>query len=83
MIRIALIGDIGSGKSHIAKQFGYPIFNADKEVNKLYKKSRKSFIKLKKILPKYINSFPVKKRQLSAAVISNQNNLKMDLQSIT
>ena len=76
MIRIALIGDIGSGKSHIAKQFGYPIFNADKVVNKLYKKSRKSFIKLKKILPKYINSFPVKKRQLSAAVISNQNNLK-------
>ena len=23
MIRIAVLGDIGSGKSHVAKQFGY------------------------------------------------------------
>ena len=29
MIRIAIVGDIGSGKSHIAKLFNYPIFNAD------------------------------------------------------
>ena len=32
MIRVAVIGDIGSGKSYVAKQFGYPIFNADAEV---------------------------------------------------
>ena len=38
MIRIAVVGDIGSGKSYVAKQFGYPVFNADLEVNKLYKK---------------------------------------------
>ena len=41
MIRIAVLGDIGSGKSHVAKQFGYPVFNADTEVAKLYKKNRK------------------------------------------
>ena len=41
MIRLAVIGDIGSGKSYVAKQFGYPVFNADDEVVKLYKKSRK------------------------------------------
>ena len=29
MIRIALVGDIGSGKSYIAKLFNYPVFNAD------------------------------------------------------
>ena len=29
MIRIGIVGDIGSGKSYIAKKFGYPIFNAD------------------------------------------------------
>ena len=29
MIKIAVVGDIGSGKSHIAKLFGYPVFNAD------------------------------------------------------
>ena len=76
MIRIAVLGDIGSGKSHVAKQFGYPVFNADLEVSKLYRKSRKCYNKLKKTLPDYINSFPVKKSKLSEAVMANQNNLK-------
>ena len=40
MIRLAIVGDIGSGKSYVAKQFGYPVFNADEEVAKLYKKNR-------------------------------------------
>ena len=44
MIKIAIIGDIGSGKSYVAKQFGYPVFNADKEVNKIYR-SNNSFTK--------------------------------------
>ena len=34
---IGILGDIGSGKSFVAKQFGYPVFNADEEVNKIYK----------------------------------------------
>ena len=58
MIRIAVLGDIGSGKSYAAKQFGYPVFNADTEVTKLYRKSKKCYNKLKKILPNYITSFP-------------------------
>ena len=76
MIRIAVLGDIGSGKSHVAKQFGYPVFNADAEVVKLYKKSRKCYKKLKKSLPKHIVSFPVKKIELSKAIMANQDNLK-------
>ena len=56
MIKIAIIGDIGSGKSYVAKQFGYPVFNADKEVKKIYKNSRKCFKKLKKI-PNFIYFF--------------------------
>ena len=76
MIRLAVIGDIGSGKSYVAKQFGYPVFNADVEVAKLYKKSRKCYGKLKKKLPDYITSFPIKKSELSEAVMDNQNNLK-------
>ena len=43
MKRIGLLGDIGSGKSFIAKNFGYPVFNADNEVDKLYKKKSKNF----------------------------------------
>ena len=76
MIRIGILGDIGSGKSYVAKQFGYPVFNADLEVSKLYKKSKKSYMRLKKALPYYITSFPVKKKELSSAIVANQHNLK-------
>ena len=76
MIRIAVLGDIGSGKSHVAKQFGYPVFNADSEVERLYKKSRRCFNKLKKTLPKHISSFPLKKSEISKAIIDNHVNLR-------
>ena len=76
MIRIGILGDIGSGKSHVAKSFGYPVFNADKEVGKLYKKDRKIFFKLKKILPKYFKKFPIQKFEVSNAIIDKKQNLK-------
>ena len=64
MIRIAVVGDIGSGKSHVARQFGYPVFNADIEVAKLYKNSRKCYNGLKRALPNYITSSFVSKNFL-------------------
>ena len=76
MIRIAILGDIGSGKSHIARLFGYPVFNADIEVAKLYKKNKKCYNKLKKVLPKHIISFPIKKNEILSAIIADQKNLK-------
>ena len=76
MIRIGIIGDIGSGKSYVAKQFGFPVFDADIEVNKIYKKNRKCFKKLKKTFPNHIFSFPVKKKELSRVVSENKNNVK-------
>ena len=76
MIRIGIVGDIGSGKSYIAKKFGYPIFNADVEVSKIYKRNRNCYKKLKKKLPKYIVSFPIKKNEVSRAIMGNKNNIK-------
>ena len=76
MIKIGITGDIGSGKSFIANQFGYPVFNADKEVKKIYKNSKNCFIELKKNLPKFITSYPIKKKDLKKAVLENKNNLK-------
>jgi dephospho-CoA kinase len=76
MIKIGILGDIGSGKSYVAKNFGYPVFNADFEVGKLYKKDRKIFKELKKVLPKYIYSFPVNKNEISNAILDNKPNLK-------
>jgi dephospho-CoA kinase len=76
MIRIGILGSIGSGKSYVAKNFGYPVFNADLEVGKLYKKDRKTFNKLNKILSRYIHSFPINKIEISKAILSNNSNLK-------
>ena len=76
MIRIGIIGDIGSGKSYVANNFGYPVFNADQEVSDLYKKNKKIFKSLNKLIPKYIVSFPIDKREVSNAILANQLNLK-------
>ena len=76
MIKIGILGDIGSGKSYIAKKFGYPVFNADQEVGKLYKRNKKIFYKLKKILPKFIHSFPINKKEIIKAIFANKINLK-------
>ena len=76
MIRIGILGDIGSGKSYVSKIFGYPVFNADEEVARLYKKDKKIFFKLKKKLPRFIHKFPIEKNQISKAILSNKVNLK-------
>ena len=74
--KIGILGDIGSGKSFVAKQFACPIFNADHEVNKIYKKNRSCFNKLKNKLPKYIKSYPINKIELSNAILANIKNLR-------
>ena len=76
MIRIGILGDIGSGKSYIARNFGYPVFNADYEVAQIYQKDKNIFNKLKIQLPKYIHSFPIDKKEVSNAILSNKKNLK-------
>ncbi len=76
MIRIGIVGDIGSGKSYVARKFGFPVFDADFEVSKIYKKSRKCFKKLKKTFPKHIFSFPIKRKELSQVVAKDKNNVK-------
>ena len=76
MIRIAVLGGIGSGKTHIAKLFNFPVFNADLEVAKIYKNNRQCFMKLKKKLPEYFSSFPAKKDQIIRAITNNEKNLK-------
>ena len=73
---IGILGDIGSGKSFVAKQFGCPVFNADQEVNKLYKKDRSCYIKLNYKLPKFIKSIPINKIELGNAILANKKNLK-------
>tara|TARA_B100001121_G_scaffold128441_1_gene112836 strand:+ start:56 stop:631 length:576 start_codon:yes stop_codon:yes gene_type:complete len=77
MKRIAVVGGIGSGKTYAAKLFGLPIFNADKEVSKIYKENKLAYKKLKIKLPNFIFTFPIKKKQISDAVKSNYKNLNL------
>ena len=76
MIRIAILGDIGAGKSFVSKQFNCPLFNADKEVAEIYKNDRSCYQKIKKALPKYIISDHLDKKFLLKAVLDSKNNLK-------
>jgi len=76
LIKIGVLGDIGSGKSFIAKQFGCPVFDADKEVNRIYKNDKSCYKKLKRILPKFIKSKIIKKNELGTAIKANKKNLK-------
>ena len=71
-----MVGDIGSGKSHIATLFGYPVFNADFEVAKIYKTNKGCFKKLKKRLPKYFSEFPANKIQIIKAIEDSEKNLR-------
>ena len=76
MIRIGVIGGIGSGKSFISKLFKSPVFNADREVEFLYKNNLECFKKLKKKLPRFVKSFPISKSQLIKAINEDKKNLK-------
>ena len=77
MRRIALVGDIGSGKTFFSKLFKYPIFNADLVVSKLYQKDKFLHKKIKKKFPHKVGNFPLKKKELLQIIFQNQKNLKV------
>ena len=79
MIKICIVGDIGSGKTYISNLFSKNknlIFNADLEVNKIYNYNKNIFKKLKKKLPHFIKTFPTNKSEIHNAIIFNKSNLK-------
>ena len=76
MIKIGILGNIGSGKTFVANQFGYPVFNADSEVSKIYKNNKTCFKILKKNFPNHIFSFPINKKEISKLILTNKKNLK-------
>jgi len=76
MIRIAIVGDIGSGKSFISNLFNQPVFNADLEVANVYRKDKSCFEKINKAIPNYFSKFPLKKTELIQSIIGDKNNLK-------
>ena len=75
MIRIGILVKLALEKPMLQK-VGYPVFDADLEVGKLYKKDKKIYKKLKNILPNYISSFLVNKNEISKAILANKSNLR-------
>tara|TARA_B100000989_G_scaffold140046_1_gene104158 strand:+ start:86 stop:673 length:588 start_codon:yes stop_codon:yes gene_type:complete len=76
LIKIGILGDIGAGKSFVARQFRVPVFDADKEVRQIYKNDKFCFKKIKKKLPQHIKSKIIKKNELGIAIKANRKNLK-------
>ncbi len=76
MIKIGILGDIGAGKSFVAKQFRSPVFDADKEVRQIYKYDKSCYKKIKKKFPLFIKSKIIKKNELGVAIKANKKNLK-------
>ena len=77
MRRIALVGDIGSGKTFFSKLFRYPVFNADLIVSNLYQKDKSLFRKIKKKFPQEISDFPLKKNELLKIIFKKHKNLNV------
>ena len=75
MRKIAIVGDIGSGKTFFSKLFGYPVFNADLVVSNLYKKDKFLFRKIKKKFPDKVSTFPLKKKDLLKIIFHKHTNL--------
>ena len=77
MRRIALVGDISSGKTFFSKLFRYPVFNADLVVSNLYQTDKSLFRKIKKKFPQEIRDFPLKKKELLKIILKKQQNLNV------
>tara|TARA_A100001011_G_scaffold338437_1_gene369271 strand:- start:138 stop:725 length:588 start_codon:yes stop_codon:yes gene_type:complete len=77
MIKIAVLGDIGAGKTFVSKLFGFPVFDADKEVNKIYKSNKQCFNKLKKKFPNKQITYPINKKILIDIILEKKQNLKI------
>lgn len=73
---IGILGDIGSGKTFIANLFQFPVFNADQQVEKIYKENKKCYNDLKNCFPKNIKNFPIDKKEISEILVKNRNNIK-------
>ena len=85
MIKIGLTGSIGMGKTETGKIFselGFPIYNADDVVHKLYKPGQKGAEKIKEVFPNSINpDGSVNRGSLSAEVLGDVEKIRV-LESI-
>ena len=81
MLKIGLTGSIGMGKTETGKMFsdfGFPLYDADAAVHKLYGPGQKGSEKVKKKFPNAINSDgSVNRESLSKEVLEDPEKIKI------
>ena len=81
MIKIGLTGSIGMGKTETGKifsEFGFPLYNADNAVHRLYTPGQKGAEKIKEIFPAAINpDGSVNRENLSKEVLGDTEKIKI------
>ena len=81
MIKIGLTGSIGMGKTETGKifsEFGFPLYNADNAVHRLYTPGQKGAEKIKETFPAAINpDGSVNRENLSKEVLGDTEKIKI------
>ena len=81
MIKIGLTGSIGMGKTETGKifsEFGFPLYNADNAVHRLYTPGQKGAEKIKETFPAAINpDGSVNRDNLSKEVLGDTEKIKI------
>ena len=75
MMRIAVSGSIGSGKSEACrylKRLGYDVFDCDEENRKLLEKDEKGYLKVKEVFPECFDENGLNKKKLSSVVFNDE-----------
>lgn len=79
MIKVGLTGSIGMGKSTVAdmfKNFGYPVFDADKAVHDLYEKGGAGIDIIKSFYPAAVVNSAVDREILRSYIVVNPDKIR-------
>ena len=78
MIKVGLTGSIGMGKSTVAnmfKNYGFPVFDADKVVHDLYKKGGAAINTIKNFYPEAVINNTVNREILRSFIVENPDKI--------
>jgi len=79
MVRVGILGSVGSGKSYVAnilKELGFNIFSADNEVANIYKKNKIVNKKISKFFKLKLYKGKIDKEELRASLKKNPNKFR-------
>ena len=79
MVRVGILGSVGSGKSYVAnifRELGFNIFSADNEVANLYKNNKILNKKISKFFKLKLYKGKINKQELRASLKKNPNKFR-------